>query len=378
MTASRIGDSRRQLQLLPGAPEGAPHVSEVYCTNQGRDSSGIIWECSTNELPILYVLGKAEVSCEGWDGPGDEYVVRDSCLLRYEIIDNPDYARYARESRRRERALDQAARYEEEAAEAAREAARVAARWAKDAVGRWARRPWWGLGRARPDPDDFGSWGAWGSWEAADPATASAFTAAVVVYRVLLIAAVIAFAFYVRRRMRWCLRRTRRALDGGRPRSGTCVDECANDCCDCCVSCCGACCAACCEGAVGAVASGGPHVPPSFFGPRWLYPHSRGFYFNQACGCPACREYYLFPERRAYHTGFWGRPGYDYSRGLSDAEIMAARELRAAEREAKREARQHEREAARLRREAERERQERERTENTRHRSTTQATTTTR
>ena len=35
-------------------------------------------------------MGSIEVSCEGWDSPEDEYVLRGSCLLEYSIL--PAYA----------------------------------------------------------------------------------------------------------------------------------------------------------------------------------------------------------------------------------------------------------------------------------------------
>jgi len=377
-TTSRIGEEYPQLQLLPGSAPGAPPVSEVYCTNQGRDGSGIIWECTTNELPLLYSLGRTEVSCEGWNGPGDEYIVRGSCLLKYQVVDNPEYSRYSRESVRRERNLERAARYEERAADASREAAR----WARDAWDRWAQRPWWAGGW-----DDFVA-----SWGSADPATTASLVVALVVYRLLVIGVVVGLAIFVCRRIRRFFRRhvpirARRAADD-------CADGCAEDCCACCGPCCAACCGNCADdladaavnaaagtaaatvaGTVaGAVAGARAHVPPRFYGPRWFYPHSNGFYYNQDCGCPACREFYMYPGRRSWHARPWGAPAYVPPSGPTGEQIRAEREARQYEREA----REHEREAARLRREADKERERRERAERTKHESTSYATTTTR
>ncbi|OCF42263.1 hypothetical protein I317_03882 [Kwoniella heveanensis CBS 569] len=47
-------------------------------------TGGIQWRCDT-DLPSSLRLGKIDVSCEGWSGPGDKNVLQGSCGLTYNL-----------------------------------------------------------------------------------------------------------------------------------------------------------------------------------------------------------------------------------------------------------------------------------------------------
>ena len=63
----------------------APDV--VQCVNVAPDESGRPpnWRCEAN-LPPAVRLGRVQVSCEGWDRPGDAYVLEGSCGLIYRLL----------------------------------------------------------------------------------------------------------------------------------------------------------------------------------------------------------------------------------------------------------------------------------------------------
>ncbi len=50
----------------------------VQCENQGSDGITIQWECKT-DMENAYRFGKIMVICEGYDYPGDQYVLVGSC-----------------------------------------------------------------------------------------------------------------------------------------------------------------------------------------------------------------------------------------------------------------------------------------------------------
>ncbi|CUA70861.1 Store-operated calcium entry-associated regulatory factor [Rhizoctonia solani] len=58
--------------------------SSVYCTKAGHSD----WKCEA-DLPALLRFGKLQVSCEGWDRPGDPYVLKGSCGLTYSLVRAP-------------------------------------------------------------------------------------------------------------------------------------------------------------------------------------------------------------------------------------------------------------------------------------------------
>lgn len=61
----------------------------VRCTNLGGSGVEVDWKCEA-DLPSSLRFGKVEVSCEGWSGPGDPYVMKGSCSLEYQLIELPD------------------------------------------------------------------------------------------------------------------------------------------------------------------------------------------------------------------------------------------------------------------------------------------------
>ncbi|KAH7726142.1 hypothetical protein AAVH_06330 [Aphelenchoides avenae] len=77
-----------QLLRVGGTAQGlfAPNV--VQCYNRASDGVGVQWECKAL-LPAKFRFGKISVSCEGYDYPGDPYILAGSCGLKYEL----DYSR---------------------------------------------------------------------------------------------------------------------------------------------------------------------------------------------------------------------------------------------------------------------------------------------
>jgi len=60
----------------------------VRCQNAGGYGTDVDWKCEA-DLPEALRLGRIEVSCEGWSGPGDSYVMKESCGLEYKLVDVP-------------------------------------------------------------------------------------------------------------------------------------------------------------------------------------------------------------------------------------------------------------------------------------------------
>jgi len=58
---------------------------DVLCTNMGLDHTGsIVWSCNGIMADNLE-FDRLQVSCEGYDHPGDEYVKDGSCALKYTL-----------------------------------------------------------------------------------------------------------------------------------------------------------------------------------------------------------------------------------------------------------------------------------------------------
>lgn len=83
MTYARRGKKLPQLQCIGNSK----HLCDTYgpdiimCKSAGDGA----WRCEADLHPSVR-LGSVEVSCEGWDHPDDEYVLRGSCLLEYNIL----------------------------------------------------------------------------------------------------------------------------------------------------------------------------------------------------------------------------------------------------------------------------------------------------
>ncbi|KAJ8907078.1 hypothetical protein NDN08_003560 [Rhodosorus marinus] len=86
-TKGRRERPRPQLECVGGSAEkGGEHPHLVRCVNRGRPSSGrdIQWECEAlmdKNVYIDYIV----VHCEGFSGPTDKFIVRDSCYLEYKL-----------------------------------------------------------------------------------------------------------------------------------------------------------------------------------------------------------------------------------------------------------------------------------------------------
>ncbi|KAJ9110934.1 hypothetical protein QFC20_002700 [Naganishia adeliensis] len=58
----------------------------VQCTNTGDDGLGNVqWKCEA-DMPSSFRFGPVEVSCEGYNRPGDRYVLQGSCGLEYNLV----------------------------------------------------------------------------------------------------------------------------------------------------------------------------------------------------------------------------------------------------------------------------------------------------
>ncbi|KAI0028986.1 hypothetical protein K488DRAFT_57367 [Vararia minispora EC-137] len=87
MTRSRRGKPIPQLTCR-GKACSVYRPDVIRCTNAGGSGTDVDWKCEA-ELPESLRLGRVEVSCEGWSGPGDHYVYKESCGLEYRLVDVP-------------------------------------------------------------------------------------------------------------------------------------------------------------------------------------------------------------------------------------------------------------------------------------------------
>ncbi|KAI0706770.1 hypothetical protein C8T65DRAFT_809410 [Cerioporus squamosus] len=87
LTTSRRGSAIPQLTCI-GKPCRLYQPEVVRCTNLGGAGTDVDWKCEA-DLPDSLRFGRVEVSCEGWDGPGDPYVLKGSCGLEYRLVEVP-------------------------------------------------------------------------------------------------------------------------------------------------------------------------------------------------------------------------------------------------------------------------------------------------
>jgi len=60
--------------------------SVVQCKNTGLDDDDQpIWKCE-GDMIDLFSFGQTTISCEGFEGPNDPYILADSCSLEYKLI----------------------------------------------------------------------------------------------------------------------------------------------------------------------------------------------------------------------------------------------------------------------------------------------------
>ncbi|KAH9034416.1 hypothetical protein EDB84DRAFT_1486961 [Lactarius hengduanensis] len=86
-TSSKRGKSIPQL-VCKGKPCKSFTPDVVRCVNLGGEGTDVDWKCETN-LPESLLLGRVQVSCEGWSGPGDSHVLKGSCSLEYRLQEVP-------------------------------------------------------------------------------------------------------------------------------------------------------------------------------------------------------------------------------------------------------------------------------------------------
>lgn len=90
-TLSRRGQPIPQLKCI-GRPCRLYQPEAVRCTNLGGAGPDFDWRCEA-DLPESLRFGRVEVSCEGWDGPGDPYILKGSCGLEYRLVEIPSKLR---------------------------------------------------------------------------------------------------------------------------------------------------------------------------------------------------------------------------------------------------------------------------------------------
>ena len=78
-TLSRRGQPIPQLTCI-GKPCRLYQPEAVRCTNIGGSGTDVDWKCEA-DLPDSLRFGRVQVSCEGWDGPGDPYVMKGALIF---------------------------------------------------------------------------------------------------------------------------------------------------------------------------------------------------------------------------------------------------------------------------------------------------------
>ena len=87
-TGTMRGQAIPQMILLtPNVPVDAI-PKEIVCKNIGWDGLNVHWDCSA-DMKNEWSLDNPIISCEGWSGPGDDYVVPGSCSISYELKYTP-------------------------------------------------------------------------------------------------------------------------------------------------------------------------------------------------------------------------------------------------------------------------------------------------
>jgi len=78
----------QQLNCVGGSASSESHkVQTVQCYNMGYNGSDYDWKCEA-QLDSHLKLGKATVSCEGYDYPDDPYILTGSCGLEFTLEHN--------------------------------------------------------------------------------------------------------------------------------------------------------------------------------------------------------------------------------------------------------------------------------------------------
>lgn len=89
MTTGKRSAPIPQLNCTKGSCQYSNKVNTVQCTKTGVDTNKKPqWKCNTS-LPNNLYLGDVDVNCEGYSKPNDEYILKDSCGLNYELKGSP-------------------------------------------------------------------------------------------------------------------------------------------------------------------------------------------------------------------------------------------------------------------------------------------------
>lgn len=73
-----------QLKRVGGQVRESYEPSTVQCKNAGWNGASVQWKCQA-DMDEKYRFGSIEVVCEGFDHPGDQYVLLGSCGLEYTL-----------------------------------------------------------------------------------------------------------------------------------------------------------------------------------------------------------------------------------------------------------------------------------------------------
>lgn len=75
-------------QIVCSGPHCGSAPDVIQCVNKGWSGSSVQWACEAQMASDLH-FGPMKITCEGWDGPGDPYVLAGSCSLEYELKRDP-------------------------------------------------------------------------------------------------------------------------------------------------------------------------------------------------------------------------------------------------------------------------------------------------
>ncbi|XP_038125574.1 store-operated calcium entry-associated regulatory factor [Cyprinodon tularosa] len=84
-TTARRSSPVPQLKCVGGSAGCHAFIPEVVqCVNKGWDGVDVQWECKA-DLDNAYRFGRIEVSCEGYNHPSDDYILKGSCGLEFTL-----------------------------------------------------------------------------------------------------------------------------------------------------------------------------------------------------------------------------------------------------------------------------------------------------
>ncbi|KAG9390893.1 Protein of unknown function DUF1183, TMEM66 [Carpediemonas membranifera] len=87
-TTSRRGETYPSMVRVGGSTPQKYNPSTIQCRNVGFDGNSVNWACDA-QLAEGVELGRFEIVCEGWNGPGDHLIVPGSCNIEYALKGQP-------------------------------------------------------------------------------------------------------------------------------------------------------------------------------------------------------------------------------------------------------------------------------------------------